>query len=66
MNEQTLHPPLPEAPRVLCERCGTTGGTSAPLTWMCALEQGAHRYYCERCARAHIRAIEGRLDPDSW
>ncbi|MGW1464775.1 hypothetical protein ACWCPT_10570 [Streptomyces sp. NPDC002308] len=66
MDEETYYPPLPEAAPVHCARCGTTAGTSAPPTWMCAVEQGVRRYFCENCARTHIRAIESRLDPASW
>ncbi|MFF9067201.1 hypothetical protein ACF09E_17790 [Streptomyces sp. NPDC014891] len=54
----------PEGPLV-CDRCGTTADT-LPLTWTCSVENGRRCYYCEDCARANIRAIEGRLDSSWW
>ncbi|MEU1089337.1 hypothetical protein ABZ401_21390 [Streptomyces sp. NPDC005892] len=66
MDEENYHPALSEAPHVFCGRCGTIAGPSAPPTWMCAVEGGGRHYFCEHCARAHIRAIESRLDPASW
>lgn len=66
VDEETYRPQLPEALPVTCGRCGAAAGTVPPITWMCALEQGTRSYFCETCARAHIRAIEGRLDPAAW
>ncbi|WUP97468.1 hypothetical protein OHT52_08575 [Streptomyces sp. NBC_00247] len=66
MDEQTYHPPMPQAPHVSCGRCGVTAGASAPPTWMCAVEKDGRHYFCENCARAHIRAVESRLDVASW
>ncbi|MCX5399605.1 hypothetical protein [Streptomyces sp. NBC_00102] len=66
MDEETYHPELPEAPHVFCGRCGTNAGTTAPPTWMCEVEKDGRQYYCENCARAHIRAIESRLAPALW
>ncbi|GGU72151.1 hypothetical protein ABZ926_32925 [Streptomyces litmocidini] len=54
----------PEAPFV-CARCGKTTET-LPLTWTCSVENGRRQYFCEECARANIRSIEGRLDSSWW
>ncbi|MFG2572429.1 hypothetical protein [Streptomyces sp. NPDC048481] len=51
---------------VVCARCGVQAGQPPPLTWTCSVEHGARRFYCEACARANLRAIEGRLDSDWW
>lgn len=52
-----------------CSRCGTTEPTGAPgdvpLGWSLAVEGGRRTVTCARCAREHIRAIEGKLD-DAW
>ncbi|MEU8673544.1 hypothetical protein [Streptomyces sp. NPDC048560] len=57
----------PGADRVVCAQCETAAnGRTAPPTWSCSLEDGVRRYLCDDCARAHIRAIESRLDPDWW
>ncbi|MFF1461679.1 hypothetical protein [Streptomyces sp. NPDC058330] len=53
--------------RPLCVRCGRAADNdTAPATWGCSVEDGRRQYLCENCARAHIRAIEGRLDSDRW
>jgi len=49
---------------VVCAGCDATTGNS--LTWVCSIEGGERRYFCDSCARAHIRAIEGRLDSPWW
>jgi hypothetical protein len=49
---------------VLCAGCDET--TENSLNWVCSVEGGERRYFCESCARAHIRAIEGRLDSPWW
>ncbi|MFF5423144.1 MULTISPECIES: hypothetical protein [unclassified Streptomyces] len=51
--------------RFSCARCGTTA-ESLPVTWTCSVENGRRRYFCEDCARANLRAIEGRLDSSWW
>ncbi|GAA2782252.1 hypothetical protein [Streptomyces showdoensis] len=56
--------PTPEAPYV-CARCGRTA-RELPLTWTCSVENGTRQYFCDECARANIRAIEGRLDSSWW
>ncbi|MFI6641403.1 hypothetical protein [Streptomyces sp. NPDC050504] len=55
------------AESVRCARCGTPAETSPPpTTWTFSMENGAAQYFCEDCARANIRAIEGRLDSAWW
>jgi late competence protein required for DNA uptake (superfamily II DNA/RNA helicase) len=51
--------------RFSCARCGTTA-ESLPVTWTCSVENGRRWYFCEDCARANLRAIEGRLDSSWW
>nr|WP_184346659.1 hypothetical protein [Streptomyces olivoverticillatus] len=49
-----------------CARCGKRAEHGAPPTWTCSVENGSRRYFCDDCARANIRAIEGRLDSSWW
>jgi transposase len=49
-----------------CALCGTTV-TDIPVTWM--FESDPRRggvWYCERCARENLRAIESKLDQAWW
>jgi DNA-directed RNA polymerase subunit RPC12/RpoP len=46
---------------VACSLCGSTVD-ALPLTWTTSLEHGRTRYYCDRCSRENLRAMEGRLD----
>ncbi|MFD4759923.1 hypothetical protein ACFWOJ_13840 [Streptomyces sp. NPDC058439] len=71
MNEETHHwiqqPPRRDAAVVECALCGTSAGSgTAPPTWLCSVENGSRQYFCEECARTHIRAIESRLDSAWW
>ncbi|MEU3723169.1 hypothetical protein [Streptomyces sp. NPDC031705] len=70
MDQPTPHPtpPGPEAQPVVCARCGTRspGGGPPPPTWTCSVENGTRQYFCVDCARANLRAIEGRLDSSWW
>jgi hypothetical protein len=50
---------------VACAWCGTTV-TEVPLTWSTSTERGRLLYYCDRCSREHLRAMEGKLDADFW
>ncbi|MFC5718774.1 hypothetical protein ACFP1Z_01100 [Streptomyces gamaensis] len=50
---------------VMCARCGAPAD-GTPSTWTCSFENGSRRYFCDDCARANIRAIEGRLDSAWW
>ncbi|WP_406497227.1 hypothetical protein [Streptomyces sp. NBC_00846] len=71
MNEETHHwvqqSPRRDAAVVACALCGTSAGSgTAPPTWLCSVENGSRQYFCEECARTHIRAIESRLDSAWW
>lgn len=58
--------PGPAADEVTCSRCGTVTGDPG-LTWMS--ERDARRgpvWFCERCARIHVRSIEAKLAPEYW
>ncbi|MBA2769302.1 MAG: hypothetical protein H0U35_09275 [Sporichthyaceae bacterium] len=59
---------MPEA-TVTCARCGATG-EGVPLTWSSSVEERGSRrrtvFYCDRCSRENVRAIEGRLDEEWW
>lgn len=50
---------------VTCARCGLTVD-ELPLSWSTSLERGRTVYYCDRCSRENVRAIEGRLDSEWW
>ena len=50
---------------VTCQLCGAVPPDDAvPLTWTSSVERGRTVWYCERCARENLRAIEGRLDSE--
>ncbi|MBT2472860.1 hypothetical protein J7E97_34685 [Streptomyces sp. ISL-66] len=68
MDQPTSHPapPGPEAPPVVCARCGAQSPAGAPPTWTCSVENGTRQYFCVDCARANLRAIESRLDSAWW
>ncbi|SCY53082.1 hypothetical protein SAMN02745898_102345 [Streptomyces sp. 136MFCol5.1] len=52
---------------MVCARCDTAADSEyAPPTWVCSVENGRRQYFCDNCARSHIRAIEGRLDSPWW
>ncbi|WP_327680507.1 hypothetical protein [Streptomyces sp. NBC_00467] len=63
--QQTPQPQEPGAESVECSHCGKTA-EGTPLTWTCSVENGVRRYFCDDCARSHLRAIEGRLDSEWW
>ena len=49
-----------------CALCGTNVA-EPPMTWM--YEVDARRgglWYCDRCARENLRAIESKLDQAWW
>jgi hypothetical protein len=52
-----------ESAPVSCGLCGVTAAEQ-PLTWTTSVEGGETRYYCDRCSRDNLRAMEGRLDAD--
>ncbi|MFF8715757.1 hypothetical protein ACF07T_30640 [Streptomyces sp. NPDC015184] len=75
MDEETHHPiqqPAQQSARsdeaaAVCALCGTSADSeSAPPTWICSVENGRRQYFCDQCARTHIRAIESRLDSSWW
>lgn len=49
-----------------CDFCGTTVEGDPPVTWSSAVEGGRLRWFCDRCSREHLRAMEGKLDSDYW
>lgn len=52
---------------VVCALCGARAGSeNTPPTWLCSVENGSRHYFCDDCARTHIRAIESRLDSAWW
>ncbi|MFE6101925.1 hypothetical protein ACFVQ4_18385 [Streptomyces laurentii] len=53
------------APRVECARCGKTAA-EPPVTWTCSVENGTRHFFCDDCARTHLRSIESRLDSSWW
>ncbi|MFF3427052.1 hypothetical protein [Streptomyces sp. NPDC002602] len=59
-------PPGPEAQPVTCAGCGADAPNGTPPTWTCSVENGTRQYFCVECARANLRAIEGRLDSSWW
>jgi transposase-like protein len=59
---------MPAQP-VQCSRCGRIreAGRVAALAWVSERdERGVQRWLCPRCARAHIRDIESKLDQEWW
>ncbi|MCB5908794.1 hypothetical protein [Streptomyces pinistramenti] len=63
--DKTYEQPESAAENTLCARCGTVA-EGTPPTWTCSVENGTRRYFCVRCARENLRAIEGRLDSSGW
>jgi hypothetical protein len=63
--QKTPHPAPSGAESIMCSRCGAVA-EGTPPTWTLSVENGVHHYLCEDCARANIRAIEGRLDSNWW
>ncbi len=57
--------PLPGCLMTACAWCGAAAPEGRPpLTWTYSVESGQPRWYCDRCARDHLRAIEGKLDSE--
>jgi SAM-dependent methyltransferase len=53
----------------VCSRCGTmveTSPDSVPMGWSVEFAGGRVEYLCPNCARANIRALEGRLPEEYW
>ncbi|MGW0793255.1 hypothetical protein [Streptomyces sp. NPDC002692] len=61
----TDRPGTDQVQRIVCARCGTSADGPRP-TWTCSVENGSRHYFCDDCARTHLRAIEGRLDSAWW
>ncbi len=70
-------PQVPEVPEprvdpyrapIVCATCGVRPPDAdvARLTWTMGTENGRTVWTCAACARRHIRAIEGKLDPSWW
>ncbi|NKQ59327.1 hypothetical protein HFP15_41475 [Amycolatopsis sp. K13G38] len=61
---------MTSAEPVVCVRCGATrdvaADPAAALTWVAEREGAATRWLCPRCAREHVRDIEGKLPPEYW
>jgi hypothetical protein len=52
---------------VTCDFCGTVSETDdPPLTWTTSVELGRTKYFCDRCSREHLRAMESKLDSEWW
>jgi hypothetical protein len=55
---------------LVCATCGARPDAgdepTARLTWSRGTDGDAVTWTCERCSREHLRAIEGKLDPDWW
>lgn len=50
-----------------CAFCGKVDeGDQPPLTWTSAVEQGRTKWFCDRCSREHLRAMESKLDSEWW
>lgn len=50
----------------VCSGCGAVATGGEALTWLCSVENGARRYFCDTCSRTHLRSVEGRLDSTWW
>jgi hypothetical protein len=50
---------------VSCARCGQSA-PEPPITWSTSVERGRRLYYCDRCSRENVRAIEGKLEGEWW
>lgn len=53
-----------------CSRCGTNRDAeedpALALAWASEREHGVLRWLCPRCAREHVRDIEGKLPDEYW
>jgi len=55
-----------EQPTLTCTRCGRTAADPQP-TWMLEHDRRApSQWFCDSCAREHLRAIESRLSQEWW
>ncbi|NIH82271.1 transposase [Amycolatopsis viridis] len=55
---------------VICSRCGVPRNADVDpldaLAWVSDRDGGALRWLCPRCAREHVRDIEGKLPSEYW
>lgn len=51
---------------VTCDLCGAKRPASQTLTWTVAVERGQRKHFCDECSRAHLRAMESKLDSEWW
>lgn len=51
---------------VVCAFCGRTAPAAETLTWTLGVENGRTKRFCDTCSRAHLRAMEGKLDSEYW
>lgn len=53
-----------------CSRCGAERAAEQDpalvLAWVSETERGVLRWLCPRCAREHVRDIEGKLPAEYW
>ncbi|CAA9345489.1 MAG: hypothetical protein AVDCRST_MAG07-2645 [uncultured Frankineae bacterium] len=49
-----------------CGVCGATAAAPAPLTWSTARGPEGRSVCCPSCTRAHVRAMEAKLDEAHW
>lgn len=50
-----------------CDRCGhEEPEATAALTWTTSVDRGERHTWCVACSREHLRALEGKLDPEWW
>lgn len=74
MNERPGHAESSDPPAaaptggagVVCGLCGSAA-PFPPLTWMYEADRSrGGRWYCQSCARRHLRAVEAKLEPEWW
>jgi hypothetical protein len=67
--------PVRSVPVIACSACGALADVvdgvapdAAPLGWMVERDPRSGRVTvtCPACVRRHVRAIEGKLDPEWW
>jgi hypothetical protein len=51
---------------VTCDLCGRQADEVDTLTWSTSNDRGRRSRYCDTCSRQHLRAMEGKLDPEHW
>lgn len=55
---------------LVCTSCGAIPPPdqepAARLTWSRGTDAGLTSWTCDRCSRANLRSIEGKLDPAWW